>query len=825
MAVFKLRNAIDTNNAENLSELLGVSQLTARLLIMRGYDTPQKAKPFLKPNLDGLHSPWELSDMALAVRRIERAVSKEQRIWIYGDYDVDGTTACSLMLHFFKDLDYNVEYYIPHRDTEGYGLNRNAIRQIHESGCDLIITVDCGITSHSEIELANELGVDVIITDHHKCPDVIPPAVAVINPQRPSSDGSVYPFPGLSGVGVAAKLIQAIKSEEYLLKYMDLIALGTVADLVPLTDENRIFTHMGIAKMSDDPMVGIKALIDVCAYKDNKMNSGRIAFGLAPRLNAAGRLDTARLGVELLTSDDDAAAAEIAQKLNEANIVRKQIEKDVTKEARDYVEQNIDLSRNKFLLPIGEQWHKGVIGIAASRIVEIYNRPCALVTVDGELCSASARSVNGFDLYKCLQGAEHLFTKFGGHAQAAGFSMLKENLSKLSEYLNDYCKNNLDNNLLLPAVTYDLNVKGSKVDLKLVEEIDRMAPFGMGNPKPTLLINNLTVEQADTMGENSEHLRLNLHDDVQALKAVYFRNGHLKQKLLPGSSISMISEADCNTYGGVSSLQFMVKAINVNIESMADVNKFADEFYYKFYDAFIETYRQNSNDDFTRFNDFSSVAHIDLITLLTDLKNNPMGKIILTKSQSNTKAMLKRLIDSKITDRITVGYTKLVGSAAMGMNALLVCPYHDCKLSNYNKIFIFDSELPLLKTFSELKDFMERVIIIDTGNMRSSDILNYSIGRKMLGAIYKWLSQDTWSNRVVSGYKKLHSDINAAFPDMINAFQLHMALEIFTELEFIDITKFGQAIRIKLIPNPGSRQLNDSRLFNYHSRWSAIINS
>jgi single-stranded-DNA-specific exonuclease len=428
-----------------LKKELDISTVTARLLVNRGITRIDEAKSFLYPSLDQLHDPFLLSDMDKAVQRLEKAIVDKEAIVIYGDYDVDGITAASILYLFLINKGANVEVYIPDRYQEGYGLNCQAIKHISKGGANLIVTVDCGITAFEEVELANKLGMDIIITDHHKCCNQLPNALAIINPLH---HGYSYPFPHLAGVGVAAKVIEAMAGIEDVKKYLDLIALGTVADIVPLVDENRILVAKGLEMINHSPHPGIKALIQVSGLEDRIIDAGKIAFTLAPRLNAAGRISTAYLGFNLLSTQDYHEARHIAQKLDEENRQRQRIETELVDVCKKRILKHGSLCCDKIIVLEGQDWHTGVIGIAASKLVETFHRPCILISIQEDIGVGSARSIPGFNIYNALNQFSSLFIRFGGHEAAARIKL------GLRPFLQSPNRVNWDTAKMAPSISF-----------------------------------------------------------------------------------------------------------------------------------------------------------------------------------------------------------------------------------------------------------------------------------------------------------------------------------------------------------------------------------
>ena len=503
---------------------LGISQLLAQLLINRGIETEDAAHAYLYPTLDQLHSPFLLHGMEKVVERIRLAMKRGEQIWIFGDYDVDGTTATALLISAFRHLDFPVKPYIPNRFEEGYGLNKEAIQKLKEDGCDLLITVDCGITSIEEVEFANTLGMDVIITDHHQPPPgSLPPAVGVITPKMPESE---YPFDGLAGVGLAFKLAHGLMGggdlDPFLLSQLDLVALGTVVDIAPLVGENRVLTSLGLAEINKRERPGIRALCDVANHGAGKQIVGQtLGFILGPRINAAGRMETAGKVVELLSGESYDEIIPIAKELDDYNQQRREVENKIREQATATIEKDGDHKKKKGLVVAHEDWHRGVVGIVASRILERYYRPVFILAIDGDEAHGSGRCIDGMNLADSLNACSELLVKHGGHQAAAGLTIRTENIDEFAARFDQYACEHLSDEDLKPKLKLDLEVPSSYLTLQALEELQLLEPFGEDNSAPHLALRNLRLQRPPTvMGKEKNHLKLFVTDGGPALEAV-----------------------------------------------------------------------------------------------------------------------------------------------------------------------------------------------------------------------------------------------------------------------------------------------------------------
>lgn len=555
--------AYNPESAAKLAEALDISPVTARILASRGLETPDNAGNFLSPALSGMLDPFLMAGMEQAVSRLVSARQGNESVCIYGDYDVDGITATALLVSAFKSLGIRADYHIPHRMEDGYGLNRDALQLLASQGYQLVISVDCGVTAIEETRFCREIGLDLIITDHHQPLEQLPDAVAVLNPHRPDCP---YPFKGLAGVGVAFCLLVALRSslrkqnllhgnEPDLRQWLDLVALGTIADMVPLTGQNRLLVSAGLQRMGNGCRTGLAALKSVSGIKGT-VSGGQVGFRLAPRLNAAGRLESAMPGVELLLTDDPAIAARLAQELDTANIERQQVERRILDEAEALLELNTWSDQRFSIVLFSPFWHPGVVGIVASRLVERYFRPAILIAQDeAGGGKGSGRSIPGFHLLDALHALSPHLLRYGGHKAAAGLTVRTDELEAFAAGFEQIAASQLADADLTPVLTIDAELAMEDLSLTLVEEIERLAPFGIGNAEPTLLIRNLRVLEARTVGEG--HLKMRLEKDKKIIPAIGWR---MAGGPVP-SLIDLAGTPEIDTWGGTERLQMRVKGI------------------------------------------------------------------------------------------------------------------------------------------------------------------------------------------------------------------------------------------------------------------------
>jgi len=546
-----------------LSEKLGVSPIVAQLLINRGIYTVDAARNFLSTDLNAVSRPELLKDIDKAVKRICTALEKQEKILIYGDYDADGITATALLVNFLRRLGGTVNYFVPHRINEGYGLHLCALDRAKETGHTLVITVDCGISAFDTVKKNLESnGPDIIITDHHEPPEVLPPALAVINPKRPDCD---YPFKELAGVGVAMKLGQAVEkatgdTSDLWKDFLDLVCLGTVADVVPLKGENRTLVKIGLRALANTTNVGLQALLNASSIKTDQLDTRQVAFAMVPRLNAAGRLGDACLAVDLLLSDDYEEALEITSQLNSSNQRRQKVGSMVLAEAMGILESRPELAEKKVVVLGSETWHPGVIGIVASRIVEKFYRPTLLIALDGDTGKGSARSIPGFHMYKALEHCKDKLSAHGGHALAAGFSLPVDNLEAFREAINNYADTVLTPESMIPDIELDALISLSDINAELIEQLDKLWPYGQGNPYPLFGCHEVSLLNYRGVGKEGAHLKMMVKEGQVTLDGIGF-NLSAYAETLATRDVDLAFIPAVNQWNGRKTLQLEVKEI------------------------------------------------------------------------------------------------------------------------------------------------------------------------------------------------------------------------------------------------------------------------
>ncbi|WP_299002438.1 single-stranded-DNA-specific exonuclease RecJ [uncultured Tenacibaculum sp.] len=549
----------DTIKVKQLAKDLAVDTTLAKILVQRGIETFDEAKLFFRPSLSDLHDPFLMKDMVLAVQRIERAITNNENILVFGDYDVDGTTAVSLLSSYLKTIHPNIATYIPDRYDEGYGVSFQGIDFAEDNGFSLIIALDCGIKAIDKVDYATKKGIDFIICDHHKPGNEIPKAVAVLNPKQVDCN---YPYDELCGCGVGFKLIQALASKrnqtiEDLIPYLDLVATAIAADIVPMTGENRVLAYHGLQVINSQPRNGIKAIIHQLQKKELTITD--VVFIIAPRINAAGRMKHGNYAVELLTEMDFDSAVEFASAIEKFNSDRKELDRAITQEALVQIENNNE-QENYTTVVFDESWHKGVIGIVASRLTETYYRPTLVFTKSGEKLAASARSVKGFDVYNALEECAEFIEQFGGHKYAAGLTLLPEQYQNFKNKFEEVVKATIDKNLLTPEITIDAEIDLSEITPKFFRIIQQMAPFGPQNMKPVFTTTAVRDNgYGKQVGADSNHLKLNIiyGTDQKTYNAIGFGLGD--KITSTQNEFDIAYTLDENTWNGYTSIQLMLK--------------------------------------------------------------------------------------------------------------------------------------------------------------------------------------------------------------------------------------------------------------------------
>ena len=562
---WRLRDSGDPENVAQLSAELGIDPVLASLLVTRGVHTFEEARSFFRPSLSALHDPFLMKDMDLAVARLEKAVASQEKILVYGDYDVDGTTAVALVYSFIRRLTSSVDFYIPDRYDEGYGVSKKGIDWASDNGFTLIITLDCGIKAIDKVKYAADKGIDLIICDHHLPEEEIPAAAAVLDPKR---DDCTYPFDDLSGCGVGFKLVQAYSQKnglpfESLLPLLDLLVVSIASDLVTVVGENRVLAHFGLKRLNEEPRIGLQAMINLANLEQGHVTIDDIVFKIGPRINAAGRMESGRLAVELLTAETEEAAVTIGSQINDNNNERKSIDREITKAALDMVQDGTCCSSENAVIVYGPDWNKGVVGIVASRLVEAYYKPAFVLTKSNGFVTGSARSVRGFDLYEAISSCADLLENYGGHIYAAGLTLREENLPEFVRRIDKYVGEHISDEMATPIVDVDSEINFSQITPKFFRILKQFQPFGPGNSAPVFLTKNVYDDgNGRKVGPGGQHLKLELIQESQPyhqISAIAFNMASLFEHIRNGNPIDICYSVVENYYRGNSTIQLRIK--------------------------------------------------------------------------------------------------------------------------------------------------------------------------------------------------------------------------------------------------------------------------
>ena len=813
--------------AHRLAIDAGISTMLAKALVGRGIETAEDVNNYLHPTYKDLHSPFQLSDMEKAVERVRDAIQKEHRIWIYGDYDTDGTTSTALLMCLFHhQLKVPARYHIPNRFTEGYGLNTETIQLIADEGCDLLITVDCGVTSVTEIAYANSLGIDVIVTDHHQPPlHQIPPAYALINPKIPDT---FYPFDGLAGIGLAFKLAQAILIRQnklddnelpsFMISQLDLVTLGTVVDMVPLVGENRVLTRIGLSVLNQRRRPGIKALCQVSNLSlEEELDGYALGFKIGPRINAAGRMDTAQKVIELMITESDEIAQSIAKELDQLNTERRKVQSQIERQAIEQVEKR-DLTQMKSLVLAHHEWHKGIIGVVASRIKDTYHRPVFLLAIDGEEASASGRGIEGINIADGLNNCTDLLIKHGGHRAAAGFSIRTENIPEFEKRFNQFAQKHLTDSHLQPSLSVDFEVALDEISLDSLKELELLEPTGMQNDRLRLVTRNLKIKnQPKIIGQDRKHLRFSVTDGLRSVAAIAFgMASHCIALQGRNVRVNLAFSPDTNKWQGEESPQLKVEDIQIETTKRNER---------------LDVYPPNTNVSPSKLVDRRNVRGGKPNYMMKVLENSRMS-VIYVRDDLAIDQCFQLLKDNGIRQlgRCT---TDTTNPQKQILTEMMVDGQIDVILSNQTLPYSPQVENILFcHPTLDLEDFYQRCQPAFTNNLSSvylhllynnqdfdyaEQLLNQHYpNRKLLVQLYRQLQNLAQQNQNQSVRSQKMIGLNQFLSSTsqlgIYSIATTAALTIFEELEFISFVTSASSTWIQLLPS-AHRTLNESKLF------------
>ncbi len=663
-----------------------ISDLLASLLINRGICGREEIVAFLHPGPEQLNAPFLLDDMLSAVTRINTALEQNERICVYGDYDADGVCSTAMLVSYLRAQGGNVSYYLPSRHTEGYGMNAEALKSIASAGVQLIVTVDNGIAAKDEVALCHELGIDVVITDHHQCPEALPECAAVVNPHR---IGSAYPNPDLCGAGVALKLIQALgATQEQLNAYLPLAALATVADIVPLRNENRAIVSMGLPLVPSH--LGLNALLAVSGSAGQEITSEILAFRLAPRINAAGRMGDAERALLLLMAEKEEQARELALTLNEENERRQDEEKGILQQARRML-QGKNTAAMRAILLYSPDWSPGIIGIVASKLVEEYNRPVLLFHLGDGLLTGSCRSIPKVHLYDCLSAFGEMFLRFGGHAQAAGLTMEFQKFHEFSVAFDAYLRKAYPASVFVPSVKYERALSLPELTLQNTQELALLSPYGEGNPQPVFLARDIGLMDVETMGRDGAHLKANAEQEGRVIRLVAFNRGKDSNAYMDGGRFNILYTPEANVWQQRARLQLMLRAIKP--VSPFENTQFTANWGMKFYDAFFRNFLYNDicGADTMPVEDMDAAV---TQSLLQELE----GTLVLCLTPAGAQRLSGLLEANGLGDIVDVYFHRLPKDQGTG-NAVLLAPHFNGEAFVHARIFVYDGHVQYVPAF------------------------------------------------------------------------------------------------------------------------------
>ena len=782
----------------------GLSELVALVLANRGYDAIESIQKFLNPEISSLYSPFLLKGMEKAIERIRQEIVNRGKILIYGDYDVDGITSTCILYDYLKGCGANVDFYIPDRFGEGYGLSMIAVNNLLERKPALIITVDNGISAVNEISYLKSEGIDVIITDHHECGDVLPAAFSVINPKQA---GCEYPFKFLAGVGVAFKLIQGLAfsidgSSNSALKYLDLVCVGTIADIVPLVDENRILVKHGLEAVAASNNIGLKALFQEAGAKE--FNTWTIGFAIAPRINAAGRLGGAGRAVELFTTDNLEKAKEIAKELNQENKNRQEIEAKVLEEVmKKIIDQGLE--KDNILVVDGENWHHGVIGIVASRVTDKYHKPCMLISFEEGIGRGSGRSIQGFNIFDALSKCSHLLEKFGGHELAGGLTIHQDKLSEFKAAIKDIANCLISQTQLSRAIDIEAKITREYLSLEAVSELRYLEPFGIGNPVPLFCIENLQIDDIRTVGDN-KHLKLCLNSEGHKVDAIGFRMADAQKIFEAGDIIEVACEVDINQFAGRSTVQLKLKDLRLNQESAHE------ELYYK---TFHLEHEQASSIEEASDN---NIYFRERETYIKKLINSGESNIFFVNTLQVSKYLLSTFEHSygNVTGDTGIYYNNY---EHIQKNLLIINPIVDqIDFSIFDNIVLCDAffRLDYYDTINKKCLNKKIFVLYDEEDFKyNTQVLEeITLERSHLTAIYRYLKNNCQDGKLRFDDQYISKIISRDFSINLNPFIFKKGLDIFQELNLINKTAEGTSYQVELMYEGTEKSsLEDSKQF------------
>lgn len=799
----RVYNGVEEEKIKKTAQEAGISKLLSKVFLSRGIDDAKYIERFLKPSMADIHDPFLMSGMKNAVKRIGKALENNEKIIIYGDYDVDGITSTYILYDFLNSLKADISYYIPDRIKDGYGLGKSALEKVISKDCSLIITVDCGTTAIKEVEFVLENNVDIIVTDHHECKDVLPKATAVINPCR--SDCK-YPFKKLAGVGVVYKLINAFCIEMGLgdrySKYLEFVSLGTIADVVPLIDENRILVKYGLKKMKNTTNLGLKTLINNSGLKGKPIVSWAVAFILAPRINAAGRIGDASRAIELFSSEDPDKTLNIVLQLNKENRYRQKTETEILNEAIGIIESRLSFKKEKVLVVYGKGWHHGVIGIVASRITERYNKPSIVISADDGIGKGSGRSIEAFNLYKALEFCSDVLDRYGGHELAAGLMLEEERIEQLQRKINEYADSVLDEYDLIPKISIDVKIDKEDISMESVRELQLLAPFGTGNPSPVFEYSNLKVDDIRRVGKN-KHLKIKFRDGKLRADAIGFNMGSIMENISKSSLFDVVCSLEINNWNNIDRVQLKLKDMRLNDDLILEYG------FYKTLENYLDLEDLNKQD--------IEIAEVkSILEKAVGLSNEGKKTAIVTNSLVNAR-QIKNLLKKEfagIKNRLKICYTCF---NVFFINRIYVMVNPDPEFvdfSNYGFVIFYGDWMgrSYLKKLMQKCD-KDKIILAKSSKGIAPVIDNIIPVREDLEAVYRHLKATGSKTVFIKNLYWFADEIVKCYRVDMNYFKLKKCMEIFKELGLLTIRNTeGFSFELCMIDNI-KVNLDDSSIY------------
>ncbi len=809
-------NRIEEEEVIKLSKELNISKLLSKVFLSRGINDKEYIEKYLNPKLDDLNDPFLLIDMNKAIERIKTALLNNERITIYGDYDVDGVTSTFILYDFLRSQGGNVDFYIPDRELEGYGLSLSGVKKIKKLGTDLIITVDCGVTGFEEVNYAKLNGIDIIITDHHECKDELPKAYAVINPLRHDCK---YPYKHLAGVGVVYKLITGycIKNGlgDIYNDYLDLVAIGTIADVVPILDENRVIVKYGLSKIKNSKNLGLKILINSTSLKDKEISSLGISFIAAPRINAAGRIGNACDVVRLFSSTEEEEIINIVNMLQESNRFRQETEQDILNEAYQIIENEIDLSKTKVIVLAKEGWHIGIIGIVASRLMEVFFRPCILISINANCGKGSGRSIEGFNIFDALNVCGDLLNKYGGHALAAGLSIDSEKIDLFRKEINSYAETEITIYDMTPRIKADCIITRDDVNIDSIRELSKLEPFGAYNMQPSFYYKELSIVDMKSIGED-KHAKIKFKDDGLVIDAIGFNMGEVTKDYNISEKVDVIGYLEINSWN-------MKDKVQLNLKSIRPLDKRCIENQY--YETIEECIDFNTIDETNHANELLSdipkiYSTADLIKKIQELENKEFRIVFLINSLDDIKELLNCISKNEYLSKRSIDihyseYNLHNSFDKLSDIIILVNPkVKELMFSDFDSIIFYGNwidKVYLNKLLKNIRKSKELFCFISLKKSRLDEIV---LNRYDLAAVYKFIVSKK-NNINIDNIFLDAKKISKNYKIKMNFFKLKKSLEIFEELSLIKrIIDPKKGLVIKLSDNSTKKvNIEDSKHF------------